>query len=39
MGGGHSPGNLRLLCAVHNKLEAERVYGSRHMKKYYKQQE
>jgi 5-methylcytosine-specific restriction endonuclease McrA len=39
MGGGHSPGNLRLLCAVHNKLESERVYGRRHMKKHFKQKE
>jgi len=39
MGGGHSPRNLRLLCAVHNKLDAERLYGRRHMNKYFKQQE
>ena len=39
MGGGHSLRNLKLLCAVHNKLDAERVYGRRHMKKYFKQQE
>jgi hypothetical protein len=26
-GGDNSPGNLRLLCAGHNKLEAERIYG------------
>jgi 5-methylcytosine-specific restriction endonuclease McrA len=39
MGGGHSPGNLRLLCAVHNKLDAERVYGRQHVEKYFKQQE
>ncbi len=39
MGGDHSLRNLRLLCAVHNKLEAERVYGRRHMEKYFKQQE
>ena len=39
MGGGHSLRNLSLLCAVHNKLESERVYGRRHMEKYFKQQE
>ena len=39
MGGGHSLRNLRLLCAVHNKLESERVYGRWHMEKYFKQQE
>jgi 5-methylcytosine-specific restriction endonuclease McrA len=54
MGGNHNISNLRLLCAPHNKLEAEllqkydergaakryeRVYGRRHMKKYFKQQE
>jgi 5-methylcytosine-specific restriction endonuclease McrA len=39
MGGGHSLRNLRLLCAVHNKLEAELVYGQRHMRRYQKQQE
>ena len=39
MGGSHSPGDLRLLCAAHNKLDAERVYGRQHMEKYFKQQE
>lgn len=39
MGGGHSIHNLRLLCASHNMLDAERVYGRRHMEKYVKQQE
>jgi len=39
MGGGHSLRNLRLLCAEHNKLDAERVYGRQHMEKYFKQQE
>jgi 5-methylcytosine-specific restriction endonuclease McrA len=33
-GGSHSLANLRLLCSVHNKLEAERVYGQNHMNKY-----
>ena len=31
-GGGHTINNLRLLCAKHNRLEAERVYGQRFMK-------
>jgi 5-methylcytosine-specific restriction endonuclease McrA len=26
-GGGHTIDNLRLLCAKHNRLEAERIYG------------
>jgi 5-methylcytosine-specific restriction endonuclease McrA len=39
MGGDHSIRNLRLLCAAHNKLEAERVYGRRHMEKHYQQRE
>jgi 5-methylcytosine-specific restriction endonuclease McrA len=34
-GGVHSVSNLRLLCRAHNKHEAERVYGNRHMEKYY----
>jgi len=33
-GGDNSPGNLRLLCAKHNRLEAERVYGKKHMEQY-----
>ena len=37
MGGGHSIHNLRLLCASHNMLDAERVYGRGHMGKYYRQ--
>ncbi len=36
MGGGHNINNLRLLCAAHNKLESERVYGVRHQEKYVK---
>jgi 5-methylcytosine-specific restriction endonuclease McrA len=39
MGGGHSIQNLRLLCASHNMLDAERVYGRRHMENYVKQKE
>ena len=27
LGGGHSAKNLRLLCGVHNRAEAERVLG------------
>ena len=33
-GGDNSPGNLRLLCGKHNRLEAERAYGKKHMEKY-----
>ena len=36
-GGDHSIRNLRLLCAAHNKLEAERVFGSLHMERFSKQ--
>jgi len=32
-GGGSSPENLRLLCARHNSLMAEREYGREHMEK------
>jgi 5-methylcytosine-specific restriction endonuclease McrA len=39
MGGNHSIGNLRLLCASHNEHEAERVYGRGHMEKFCRQQE
>jgi hypothetical protein len=39
LGGDNSKSNLRLLCATHNKLEAERVYGRQHMQKYSRQQE
>jgi 5-methylcytosine-specific restriction endonuclease McrA len=34
LGGDNSPDNLRLLCGKHNRLEAERVYGSSHMKRF-----
>ena len=30
-GGGSHSGNLRLLCRVHNRCEAERVYGRAHI--------
>jgi len=32
-GGDNSPDNLRLLCAKHNRLMAEREYGREHMEK------
>ena len=35
-GGSNTINNLKLLCAVHNKLESERVYGQDHVKKYYR---
>ena len=38
-GGDHSVNNLRLLCAAHNKLEAERVFGRKHMEKFVKKRE
>jgi 5-methylcytosine-specific restriction endonuclease McrA len=34
-GGGHSVKNLRLLCATHNQLEAEKEYGKAHVEKNY----
>ncbi len=34
-GGSNSPENLRLLCAQHNRLAAERAYGTEHMERYY----
>ncbi len=34
-GGSHSIKNLKLLCAAHNRLEAERTYGQAHMQKFY----
>ena len=33
-GGDNTSENLRLLCARHNILEAERAYGAGHMKKF-----
>ena len=38
-GGGHSIKNLRLLCAAHNKLEAERVFGRDKIRKYARKRE
>ena len=37
-GGNNSPENLRLLCAKHNRLEAERTYGTDFMEKYYRKE-
>ena len=36
-GGDNSPSNLRLLCGKHNRLEAERAYGKKHMEQYIKE--
>ena len=33
-GGDNSPGNLRLLCGKHNRLEAERIFGEKHMEQF-----
>ena len=33
-GGANTLGNLRLLCVKHNRLEAEREYGTEFMKQY-----
>ena len=33
-GGSHSTRNLKLLCAAHNRLEAERVYGKKYINKH-----
>lgn len=35
-GGDNSPENLRLLCARHTMMEAERVYGKEQMEKHYR---
>jgi 5-methylcytosine-specific restriction endonuclease McrA len=37
-GGLHAMSNLRLLCAKHNRLEAERAYGKGFMKQYTKKE-
>lgn len=39
MGGENNINNLKLLCAVHNKLEAERVYGVQHQETFVKKRE
>ncbi len=33
-GGDNSPSNLRLLCAKHNRLEAEGAFGEKHMEQF-----
>jgi len=38
LGGDDSPANLRLLCGKHNRLEAERVFGSRRMERFRKKE-
>jgi 5-methylcytosine-specific restriction endonuclease McrA len=37
-GGGNTPNNLRLLCARHNRLMAERQFGKDHMERYYRRE-
>jgi 5-methylcytosine-specific restriction endonuclease McrA len=37
-GGSHEPSNLRLLCALHNHLAAERTLGKHVMKRYWRQE-
>jgi len=37
-GGDNSAANLRLLCARHNRFEAERVYGREFMEQFYKRE-
>jgi 5-methylcytosine-specific restriction endonuclease McrA len=37
-GGDNSADNLRLLCAAHNKLEAEQCYGKEFMERYYRRE-
>jgi len=37
-GGANSPDNLRLLCGRHNRMEAERLLGEDHMKKFYRKE-
>ena len=34
-GGTNAASNLRLLCANHNRLEAERIYGADHVRQYH----
>jgi hypothetical protein len=33
-GGDNSPANLRLLCGKHNRLEAQRAFGEKHMEQF-----
>ncbi|HUV37092.1 MAG TPA: HNH endonuclease signature motif containing protein [Patescibacteria group bacterium] len=37
-GGDNSPENLRLLCATHNRLAAEKEYGRDHREKFYRRE-
>jgi 5-methylcytosine-specific restriction endonuclease McrA len=37
-GGDNSPENLRLLCARHNRLAAEREFGKERMEKYHRRE-
>ena len=37
-GGSNEASNLRLLCANHNRLEAERAYGQQFMQQYYQRE-
>ena len=34
LGGPHEPSNLRLLCAAHNQLQADRAFGTGHMARF-----
>ena len=36
-GGDNSAGNLRLLCGKHNRLEAKREFGEKHMERFVKE--
>ena len=38
LGGSNDASNLRLLCANHNRLEAERAYGEDHMQQYHRRE-
>ncbi|HUV36841.1 MAG TPA: HNH endonuclease signature motif containing protein, partial [Patescibacteria group bacterium] len=37
-GGRNAPDNLRLLCAKHNRLAAEKEYGPAHMEKFHRRE-
>jgi len=37
-GGGNQASNLRLLCAKHNRLEAERSFGAPHISAYHRRE-
>jgi 5-methylcytosine-specific restriction endonuclease McrA len=38
-GGDHSINNLKLLCAAHNKLEAEKIFGRENQNKFKRKRE